>query len=465
MEATCASRGEQVRLGMVTVETGVVTREELYDLVWSIPMTKVADKFQVSSSYLARVCTELRVPRPERGYWAKLAVGKAAKAPSLPEPRPGDQMAWSRKDGLPTPPVPKPHPATEPRARAPRPIRRVTGTHSLVLGAKELFLAGREVKESEHLKPYKKLLVDVTASITGLDKALGFANDLFNALESAGYRVVIAPPDAKLRRESVYEKEEPPRKGHKHDPYGYSRLWSPQRTTVVYIDALAFGLSIVEMTESVAVRYVNGKYVRESEYVAPKASRRHVDHTWTSTHDLPSGRLRLVVYAPQWNVSWSTTFQETKTHSLASDIPRIIKTLKNSIATVTEKLAEAKRQAEIREQEWLAAEKRRLQEEDQRREAQSIKDSRDELEQVIQAWARAFSLERFFQGIEDRATALPEADRQAVLLRLGLAREFVGTHNPLDFFLGWKSPLERYVPLAQRNEVDDSGDGDNSGQE
>ena len=465
MEGTCASRAEQVRLGMMTVETGVVTREELYDLVWTIPMTKVADKFQVSSSYLARVCTALRVPRPERGYWAKLAVGKAAKAPSLPEPRPGDQMAWSRKDGLPTPPATKPHPATEPRARAPRPIHRVTGTHSLILGAKELFLAGREVKESEHLKPYKKLLVDVTASNTGIDKALGFANDLFNALESAGYRVVIAPPDAKLRRESVYEKEEPPPKGRKHDPYGYSRLWSPQRPTVVYIDALAFGLSIVEMTESVAVRYVNGKYVRESEYVAPKASRRHVDRTWTSTHDLPSGRLRLVVYAPQCNVSWSTTFQDTKTRSLASDIPRIIKTLKISIATVTEKLAEAKRQAEIREQEWLAAEKRRRQEEDQRREAQSIKDSRDELEQVIQAWARAFSLEQFFQGIEDRATALPEADRQAVLLRLGVAREFVGTHNPLDFFLEWKAPLERYVPLAQRNEVDDSGDGDNSAQE
>ncbi|MNX93066.1 hypothetical protein D3C86_1252390 [compost metagenome] len=128
-------------------------------------------------------------------------------------------------------------------------------------------------------------------------------------------------------------------------------------------------------------------------------------------------------------------------------------------------MAEAKRQAEIRQQEWLAAEKRRRQEEDQRREAQSIKDSRDELEQVIQAWVRAFSLEQFFQGIEDRATALPEADRQAVLLRLGVAREFVGTHNPLAFFLGWKAPLERYVPLAQRNEVDDSGDGDNSAQE
>ena len=43
----------------------MVTREELYALVWSIPMTKVADQFGVSGSYMARICTFLNVPRPE----------------------------------------------------------------------------------------------------------------------------------------------------------------------------------------------------------------------------------------------------------------------------------------------------------------------------------------------------------------------------------------------------------------
>jgi hypothetical protein len=52
----------------MTRGTDVVTREELYELVWSTPMIRVAEKFEVSGSYLARMCTELRVPRPERGY-------------------------------------------------------------------------------------------------------------------------------------------------------------------------------------------------------------------------------------------------------------------------------------------------------------------------------------------------------------------------------------------------------------
>jgi DNA-binding winged helix-turn-helix (wHTH) protein len=35
----------------------VVSREELYELVWSVPMVKVAEKFNVSGSYMARVCS------------------------------------------------------------------------------------------------------------------------------------------------------------------------------------------------------------------------------------------------------------------------------------------------------------------------------------------------------------------------------------------------------------------------
>ena len=75
----------------INVIKEAVPRDALYALVWSEPMIKVAAKFGVLSSYLARVCTLLNVPRPERGYWAKLAVGKAPPPP-LPVPLPGDVL-------------------------------------------------------------------------------------------------------------------------------------------------------------------------------------------------------------------------------------------------------------------------------------------------------------------------------------------------------------------------------------
>jgi hypothetical protein len=44
------------------------TREKLYEEVWAEPMTKVAARYGVSSSFLARVCERLKVPRSSCGY-------------------------------------------------------------------------------------------------------------------------------------------------------------------------------------------------------------------------------------------------------------------------------------------------------------------------------------------------------------------------------------------------------------
>lgn len=94
----------------------MVSREQLYELVWSMPMTKVAEKFSVSGSYMARVCLVLRVPRPERGYWAKLEVGKAPARPGLPEAQPGDQLMWSQDGDLSLSPLPVASTAITPTA-------------------------------------------------------------------------------------------------------------------------------------------------------------------------------------------------------------------------------------------------------------------------------------------------------------------------------------------------------------
>lgn len=177
-----------------------------------------------------------------------------------------------------------------------------TGVHGLVRSAKEHFEAGRPVEDGAYLKPYKKLLVDVTVSKACLDKALDFANELFNALESAGHRVVIAPPNEQLRRGKIDEREE----RSKRRGYNYNGLWSPYRPTAAYVRTVPIGFAIVEMSAEVLLRYVDGKYIRETDYRPPKVSRYHVDHTWTTTRAIPSGRLRPVAYSPYWRVSWST---------------------------------------------------------------------------------------------------------------------------------------------------------------
>lgn len=91
----------QVPPSLTDSSEGPDSREALYEMVWSEPRLRVAARFGVSSSYMARVCMLLNVPRPERGYWPTLAVGKAPKQPPLPEPRPGDPLEWTRDGALP----------------------------------------------------------------------------------------------------------------------------------------------------------------------------------------------------------------------------------------------------------------------------------------------------------------------------------------------------------------------------
>lgn len=75
---------------------GPVSREEMYAEVWRRPMTKIADHHRVSSSFLARVCARMNVPRPPRGHWVKLENGIPSPQPPLPEAGPGDLQVWRR---------------------------------------------------------------------------------------------------------------------------------------------------------------------------------------------------------------------------------------------------------------------------------------------------------------------------------------------------------------------------------
>ena len=69
-----------------------LTREELYELVWSMPMTKASKQLGISDVMLGKLCRQRNVPRPSRGYWqAQSSEKKRHKfvkpaLPNLPEP-------------------------------------------------------------------------------------------------------------------------------------------------------------------------------------------------------------------------------------------------------------------------------------------------------------------------------------------------------------------------------------------
>lgn len=61
-----------------------LTREEMYELVWSKPMLEVAKDFGISDVALAKRCKRLSIPVPGRGHWARVEAGQKPSRPDLP---------------------------------------------------------------------------------------------------------------------------------------------------------------------------------------------------------------------------------------------------------------------------------------------------------------------------------------------------------------------------------------------
>ena len=60
------------------------TRQELFELVWSMPMTKLSKPFEISDVGLKKICVKHQIPLPPQGYWTRKEFGKDDLRPQIP---------------------------------------------------------------------------------------------------------------------------------------------------------------------------------------------------------------------------------------------------------------------------------------------------------------------------------------------------------------------------------------------
>jgi len=408
-----------------------VTREKLYEEIWTEPITKVSKRYGVSDSYLIRILKGLNVPRPSRGYWATVAAGIHPDKPPLPATKSGDAITWSR-DGqieFATSAV-----VEAKTTRSKRTAR--TAIHGLVREAHEHFKNVRD-SSSAYLKPYKKLTIDLVVSKDTLDRGLNITSQFYLLLEALGHHVRIAPYGQYIHRAEVDERE-----NTKPQRY-YSDLWSPYRCTIVYIQNVMIGLTIFEISEEIEVGYLNGEYIPIAQYWQhPKVKNKSV-HTWTTKKDIPSGRLCIQAYSTHPGTKWLKQWRESKSGEFSKTLKSIVSELCNSVDEISHATQIAKHEAEERQRQWdIQCEKDRR-EAEEKRQAKNLKDSRDELFSIIENWAETKRIEEFFKDAQLRTADLSESDRQAVENSLTEARKLLGTLDALERFKSWKFPEER----------------------
>jgi len=73
------------------MENITLTRKQLYDLVWSTPMTSISKKYLLSTTRIRSICKKMNVPIPESGYWQKIQYKKSVTIKELPSEFKGDE--------------------------------------------------------------------------------------------------------------------------------------------------------------------------------------------------------------------------------------------------------------------------------------------------------------------------------------------------------------------------------------
>ena len=175
----------------MTVRAVVYRREQLYEQVWNEPATKVAQRYSISSVALGKICRDLAVPVPGRGYWAKHACGKAPPKPDLP---PIPHQAAERRVIHYTPLLDRErvagsHASGKVAAGAPIVVpRALTSPHPLV-AATTSALGDATLRNG--LAYARSTCLDVVVSPAALPRALRVMNTLILALEERGLSVEV----------------------------------------------------------------------------------------------------------------------------------------------------------------------------------------------------------------------------------------------------------------------------------
>lgn len=406
-------------------------REELYHLVWCEPAEKITSLYSISKEQLTKRCAKLRIPRPLAGYWKALAKGTAPAVPALPDLKSGKVEKSSRKTNqtvLPTAKVAVP---------APRKLARITGSGYALINDLKTYLPVSSVTKDGYYKPTKKKLLDLNVSETGFNSAIDFLSRFFTALGKQGYWVRLAESGEGLHCQGIDIKEDPKEGGLRYDS-----LWHPCSASIICVGDMLFAFSLAEMTEYVAAKEVNGRYIRDEAMIRRIRGKYDKPFRYVVKHTLPTGRFLLQLYSPYSSTNWQVQFRQTKQCGLVSQIPKIISAMRDAVPLIKNQLEEARVKAEARRIQWELDEKRYREKERIRKEKEAYNASLAELKAIMVQWAEDKRIEQFFREAESDVSMLEEKQKGQATERLSLARQFLSVDMAIERLLKWQTPQE-----------------------
>ena len=425
-----------------------ISREELYKEIWSEPATKLARRYDVSSSYLARVCEALNVPHPPRGYWARKASGEKMPVPPLPPAGPGDPVSWEKGVALLERLPPLELPALQPKSKGRTAPPQRPAHHPLVTAWRSI-LEEAATTEAGYVMPRKKNVLDAFVTNAMVRHAAEALDAILIELEMRGHRVQLSP-DYYHHRPPVDVAQRPIR-----DQYDSRTIrWQPGRPTIAYVRNALVGLTLFELTEHVRVRRTGaGRYVRISDLPPVRRYAPQSPDEADETRDMPTGRFVLRAYSPRHDTGWAHEWTESRRGEFVTMVKAIADALEEAAPVLVKQVVDAeRRERERREQAEKEERRRRVRERAEARQ-RARQAAKEELRAIVKAWNDAFALEAFFTELTRHVAALDGDERANLEARIQVARELAGGQDAIVRFLKWRLP-----PRSKAEDEDDLAD-------
>ncbi len=170
-----------------------ISRNQLYDLVWSKPVVQIAKDFGISDVAIAKICKKLKIPKPGLGYWAKKQNGHRVRQKPLPELKLGELESYTIHKVEPAPTEPDSDYIKQHREFEARPENKVI-VKSTLRNSHPLVQASKAKLSNPNTDRYKRCYggrgcLNISVSKGSIHRALRIMDALIKALSSRGYQV------------------------------------------------------------------------------------------------------------------------------------------------------------------------------------------------------------------------------------------------------------------------------------
>jgi hypothetical protein len=383
----------------------VVTREQLYEQVWSTPLTTLAKTYGISDVALGKICSRLNVPKPGLGYWAKIEAGQ--KPGRTPLPGRSLQQAYEIR------PRPVEPPESEEKIQARQAHEELVTKFSAVQVPNALERPHRLTRRTEeHFKAIVKRIREADRPRRyGTPQIVSRPyrdNGRYSCTAEEGFPVIVslANLDRALRFLDTWAKE--------LERLGFVLAAGKEKALEARKDGEAFTFHLRE-------GYTKHEFSAEERKARKEGSQYPHDWEWVG-----SGKFMLGVDGSEWGTGHEWTDRKVKLEELLPEM----------LATMVELVPLAKKAREERlekERIRIEEERRRWAEESRRQEdARRLDNLVKAEEEVMRSEAALRFLDRLEAALRSSEGDLPDSAAEWLSSRREIARR----SNPIDEWIG-----------------------------